>query len=430
MTRYWADHLITPAGARRGIGFTVVDGRITDVAHGAAPTADDVPLQLVVPGFVNAHSHAFHRVLRGRTHDDGGDFWRWREAMYGVANELAPERLGMIARSVFAEMRDAGWTAVGEFHYVHHRPDGRPYDSPHAMELALAAAAREVGIRLVLLDTCYLTSDVDGAPLLPEQRRFGDGTADSYLDRWEALRDAIGVDPLITVGAAIHSVRAVPLRSIERIVSRLPADVPLHLHLAEQSRETDAFVAVHGRTPVAALDRLGLLSPRTTLVHATHLAAADIATIGAAGATAAFCPTTEADLGDGIGPGRELADAGARIALGSDGNAVIDPLLEIRGLEAGERLSSGRRGRFTPAELLAAGTDHGSRSLGLRRNRFEPGDPADFVEIDLASPRTSGADPRQAILAATASDVLTVVVAGVRSRPRDRCPRTGGDRPW
>lgn len=426
MTGYWAEQLLTPEGARGGVGFTVVDARIATVEQRDAPSEDEVPLQLVVPGFVNAHSHAFHRQLRGRTHDLGGDFWRWREAMYRVANELTPENYGGIARAVFTEMRDAGWTAVGEFHYVHHRQDGRPYDPPHAMELALADAARDVGIRLVLLDTCYLTAAVDGAPLAAEQRRFGDGTAEAYLARWGALRDALGDDPLVTLGAAIHSVRAVPLRSIEQILSGLPADVPLHLHLAEQPRETEAFVAVHGRTQVAALDRLGVLSSRTTLVHATHLSAADIATIGAAGATVAFCPTTEADLGDGIGPGRELADAGARIALGSDGHAVIDPLLEIRGLEAGERLASGRRGRFDPAELLAAATEHGSASLGLPPNRFEPGDPADFVEVDLRSPRTSGADPRQALLAATASDVLATVVAGVLGRPAAHEARAGG----
>jgi formiminoglutamate deiminase len=309
-------------------------------------------------------------------------------------------------------MAQAGWTAVGEFHYVHHRPDGRPYAPPHAMELALARAAREVGIRLVLLDTCYLAADVDGRRLEPDQRRFGDGDADRYLARWHALREAIGDDPLVTVGAAIHSVRAVPLPAIERVVAGLPADVPLHLHVAEQTRETAAFLALHGETPVAALDRLGVLAPRTTLVHGTHLSAEDVARVGASGATVAFCPTTEADLADGIGPARALADAGAPIALGSDGQTVIDPLLELRALEAGERLASGRRGRFSPGELLAAATSHGAASLGLRPNTFAAGDPADFVELQLDSPRTSGADPERLVTVATASDVRTTVVAG------------------
>ncbi|WP_375400231.1 formimidoylglutamate deiminase [uncultured Amnibacterium sp.] len=413
-TPYWAKVVVTPAGTRAAVRFTVDHGRIAAVDDCAAPEDADRILQLVVPGFVNAHSHAFHRDLRGRTHDEGGDFWRWRDAMYRLAAALTPESYGAMARDVFTEMVQAGWTAVGEFHYVHHRRGGRPYDPPHAMELALADAAREAGIRLVLLDTCYLSADVDGSPLGPEQRRFGDGDAEGYLARWRALREALGDDPLVTLGAAIHSVRAVPLPAIERIVAGLPADVPLHLHVAEQPRETDAFFARHRETPVAALDRLGVLSPRTTLVHGTHLSADDVARVGAAGATVAFCPTTEADLGDGIGPARALADAGARIALGSDGQSVIDPLLEIRGLEAGERLSSGRRGRFTPAELLAAGTTRGAASLGLAPNAFAAGDPADFVELALDSPRTSGSAPEQLILTATGSDVLTTVVAGER----------------
>ena len=411
MTAFWAETLVTPAGVREAVRVTVADGRIASVEEHAAAQEGDRVLRLVVPGFVNAHSHAFHRVLRGRA-DGGDDFWGWRQAMYRAAAALTPESYRALARDVFAEMVQAGWTAVGEFHYVHHRPDGRPYAPPHAMELALAEAAREVGIRLVLLDACYLAADVDGSPLEAEQRRFGDGEADGWLARWHALRDAIGDDPLVTLGAAIHSVRAVPLPAIERIVAGLPADAPLHLHLAEQPRETEAFLALHGETPTAALDRLGVLAPRTTLVHGTHLSPEDVVRVGAAGATVAFCPTTEADLADGIGPARALADAGARIALGSDGQSVIDPLLELRGLEAGERLASGRRGRFAPVELLAAATAHGATSLGLRPNGFAVGDPADLVELDPDSPRTRGADPDRVVLAATAADVRTTVIAG------------------
>ncbi|WP_375390323.1 formimidoylglutamate deiminase, partial [uncultured Amnibacterium sp.] len=393
MTGYWAEFVLSPGRRRSAVRFTVTDGRIASIADHVDPMDGDRVLQLVVPGFVNAHSHAFHRNLRGRTHSEGGDFWRWRDAMYRLATALTPDALRAIAESVFTEMAGAGWTAVGEFHYVHHRPDGRPYEPPHAMELALAEAARAVGIRLVLLDACYLSADVDGRALAPEQRRFGDGTAEGWLARWHALREAIGDDPLVTVGAAIHSVRAVPLPAIERIIAALPAAVPLHLHLAEQPRETAAFLALHGETPAAALDRLGVLSPRTTLVHGTHLSPEDVARVGAAGATVAFCPTTEADLGDGVGPARALADAGARIALGSDGQSVIDPLLEIRGLEAGERLASGRRGRFSPAQLLAAATANGSASLGLRPNGFAVGDSADPVQLDPAPPRTAGSAP-------------------------------------
>ncbi len=412
---YWCETLLLDGEPTAGVRVEVgEDGRIVDLTPGCAPRPRDVRLGTVLPGMANAHSHAFHRALRGRTHADGGDFWQWREAMYLAASRLNPDRYYALARAVFAEMLVSGWTAVGEFHYVHHRPDGSRYPREHAMELALAAAAREVGIRLVLLDTLYLTGGI-GRPLAPEQRAFDDGSAAGWLERWRSLRNALGTDPdaRVTLGAAIHSVRAVPTAAMREVLAGLPSAAPLHIHLSEQPQENADCLAEYGLTPTGVLADLGALSPRLSVVHATHLTDADIALIGSAGATVVMCPTTEADLGDGIGPARRLADAGARIALGSDQNAVVDPLLEMRGLEAGERLASGERGRFDPAALLAAASGSGYASLGLGDAGLRPGALCDLVEVSMESVRTVGSAPAQLPLTATASDVLRVIVHGV-----------------
>ncbi|MCU1479776.1 MAG: Formiminoglutamate deiminase [Subtercola sp.] len=450
---FWCDTALVAGRAVRSVRVQTSSGRITAVTHGVAPHPGDTRLGTVVPGMANAHSHAFHRVLRGRTHTDGGDFWRWRSRMYAAANALDPDLYRSLAIGVFGEMLAAGYTAVGEFHYVHHRLDGSPYSPPHAMELALAEAAHTVGIRLVLLDTLYLAGGID-SPLRAEQQRFGDGTAERWLDRWHALRAELArYAPLVTLGAAVHSVRAVAPDALAVVARELAPDVPLHVHVSEQPRENDECLARYGVTPTRMLADAGLLSPRLSVVHATHLAEAeaeaeaevdadaDATLLGDAGVTVVMCPSTEADLGDGIGPARRLADAGCRIALGSDQNAVIDPFLEMRGLEAGERLASGRRGRFSPAELLAAAGPDGYAALGLglglgldgrvgagldealagRPAYALAGRPdgglvsgawADWVEVDTASVRTIGGDVEQLALTATSADVLRVFVGG------------------
>jgi len=383
-------------------------GRISALTPGAAAGEGDLRLGTVLAGSGNAHSHAFHRVLRGRTHDRGGDFWRWRTVMYEAAARLTPELYAALAEAVFAEMLLAGWTSVAEFHYVHHQPSGEPYADPNAFGSALAAAAGAVGIRLTLLDTLYLTSG-PGTPLLPEQARFGDRTAAAWLDRWQALA---GLSPgAVTVGAAIHSVRAVSPEDIAWVGEHLPAGAPLHLHLSEQVAENEQSLTAYGKTPAGVLAAAGVLAPRLSVVHATHLTAGDIALLGDAGVTAVFCPTTEADLGDGIGPARELADAGAVLALGSDQNAVIDPWLEVRGLEAGERLRSQRRGRLRPAELEQARTRGGYAAAGLPGG-LAAGACADLVEVDTGTVRTAGAALGQLALTATAADVTRVIVGG------------------
>lgn len=381
------------------------------------------PTTVRVPAPVNAHSHAFHRILRGRTHEgeDGGagTFWTWREHMYRYAHALNPAAYQQLATAVFAEMVCSGYSAVGEFHYLHHQHDGTPYGAPgsdtepHAMELALGQAALDAGIRLVLLDTCYLQGGLgpDGSVLELEatQRRFSDGTVAGWLERHRRLGNALAeLDAgagLLSLGAAIHSVRALTDQDMAAIAAELDPGMPLHIHLSEQPAENLACAAAYGVSPTGVLDGAGLLDARLSAVHATHLSEADIKALGLAQANIVMCPTTEADLGDGIGPARELADAGAHIALGSDQHAVLDPYLEQRGLEYGERLRSGQRGRFSPAELSAAARDSGLRSLGLEAND-------DHLQVRTDSMRTAGSRTAQLPLTATAADVAQVHING------------------
>ena len=415
MTRFWAAHALLPGGAAaRDVTFVVepdLDGvaRFGAVTPGTAPgDATRLP-GVVLPGFADVHSHAFHRALRGRTHDRAGSggagtFWSWRERMYAVAARLDPDSYRSLARAVYAERALAGVTAVGEFHYLHHGE--RPYADPNAMGHALAAAADEAGIRLTLLDTCYLAADDDGRPVEGVQRRFSDGTVDAWAARVAALRDGPG----LRIGVAAHSVRAVP-RAALRTVAVVAAGRPLHVHLSEQPAENAACLAAHGRTPTGLLADEGLLGPATTAVHATHLTPDDVALLGRSGTIACLCPTTEADLADGLGHARALRDAGCPLALGGDQHAVGDPFADARGLEVHERLGSGVRGRFTPAALLDALTAH--RVLGWPdAGRLEPGARADLVAVRLDTPRTAGADPAQILLAASGADVDTVVVGG------------------
>ena len=405
LTRFWVRYAQLPGGTTPDVLVSVADGVIASVETGV-PAGDAFVLPgVLLPGFVNAHSHAFHRALRGRTHDRGGTFWTWRERMYAVAQRLDPDSYLALARAVYAEMALAGVASVGEFHYLHHGPGGVPYADPNAMAEALRQAAADAGIRLVLLDACYLAGGF-GVGLDPVQRRFCDGTAEAWAARVAALRRSDGM----RVGAAVHSVRAVPRDQLP-VVARAAAGLPLHVHLSEQRSENEACLAAHGLTPTALLAESGVLGERTTAVHATHLTGADVALLGRTRTAACFCPTTERDLADGLGPARQLADAGVRLSLGSDQHAVIDLLEEARTLEMHERLRTGERGRFTPTDLLDALT--ANDVLGERSARIEAGAPADLVAVRTDTVRTAGADPAQIVLAATAADVDTVIVGGV-----------------
>lgn len=402
--------------AAAGVRLEVENGRIFRIATGVQPEPGDQVLNGVVfPAAANAHSHAFHRILRGRTHDGRGDFWVWREQMYRSAAELTPEKYEKLATAVFTEMVVSGFSSVAEFHYVHHQPEGTPYAEPHAMELALARAAVAAGIRLTLLDTLYLAGGI-GTPLSPEQTRFGDADAQAWLDRLASLRVEVArTFPLdmVSVGAALHSVRGVPEEALKTVAAHLPDDIPLHIHLSEQPAENEACLQAYGVTPAGLLARHGLLSAQLSAVHATHLAPEDVQLLGDAGATVVMCPSTEADLADGIGPARALSDAGAIIALGTDQHAVIDPWVEMRTLEHGERLGSGQRGRFSPQELLRAATVGAAASMGTPiASALEAGAVCDLMAVAPDSVRTAGSMPQQFAFSATASDVTAVVIAG------------------
>lgn len=375
---------------------------------------------LVLPGFANAHSHVFHRALRGRTHGEQGSFWTWRERMYELAARLEPDTLLQLARATFAEMALAGYTAVGEFHYLHHRPDGSPYKNPNLLGEVVIEAAREAGLRITLLDTCYLTGGI-GRPLEGVQRRFGDDDARAWAKRVTALSSNLAGEGGVRVGAAIHSVRAVPRDQLAEVVGWASLhEAPLHMHVSEQPAENEQCLEAYGATPTAVLEAAGALGPFSTAVHATHLTEGDVESLGATATHVCMCPTTERDLADGVGPARALLDHGARLTLGSDGHAVIDGLEEARAIELNLRLATGERGLLKPVDLLEALTSGGHFSLGWpAAGALRVGARADLVAVRLDSIRTA-AGPRLepdtalplALYAASAADITDVIVDG------------------
>lgn len=415
MTSYWAAKAWLPDGVRKWVRFDVDDGVFTAITPNSSPQDAHRLPGLVLPGFVNDHSHAFHRALRGRTHADGGTFWTWRTAMYAVAAQLDPDSYYHLARATYAEMVLAGYTSVSEFHYLHHGPGGTPYDDPNAMGHALIQAAQDAGISITLLDTCYLHGGLgpDGYLELDEvQLRFADQDVSSWADRVSRLWQDDGV----SIGVAAHSVRALSPSELAEFAHAAPhlwqGRSATHIHLSEQPAENEATAAHFGKTPTQLLADVGLVDQVLTAVHATHLTDADIRLLGDARATACFCPTTERDLADGIGPAPELVAAGARLSLGSDQHAVIDPFEEIRGLELNERLRSLRRGTFNPAQLLQAATT-GATFRGWRHSGLlQVGNLANLVAVRADSVRTAGCSDEQIIFGATAADVDTVVVRG------------------
>ena len=415
MTAYLLEHAWVGGSFRDDVLVEVVDGRFTSVTPDSDPPRAIPVRGLVVPGLANTHSHAFHRALRGRTQRGRGTFWTWREEMYAVAARLDPDTYLALARATYREMAAAGITCVGEFHYLHHQPDGKPYGDPNEMGLALVDAARQAGIRITLLDTLYLSSGF-GAPPEGAQVRYSDGSAEAWASRVDALVPGRG--PSSTsgsrVGAAVHSVRAVPAADLG-VAASWVGERPLHVHLSEQVAENEACLEVYGVTPARLLADHGLLRPSTSLVHATHLSDDDITLIGGAAAHASFCPTTERDLGDGIGPSRDLHDAGARLTLGSDSHAVIDLFEEMRAVELDERLATRERGHWSAGELLQAGTTTGHVSLGWDdAGAIAVGQRADLVVLDPASPRTAGTgrDENTVVFAAAAEDVRRVMADG------------------
>jgi len=413
LTRLWAEHAWL--GGERAVPSVLIEiagERVAAVQPGADRDGARVLRGLTLPGLANAHSHAFHRALRGRTHRGGGTFWTWREDMYAVAGRLDPDAYRALARATFAEMALAGITCAGEFHYLHHAPGGAPYADPNAMGEAMIEAAAEAGIRLTLLDACYLAGGFGDTPPEGAQLRFSDGHAGAWAERVSALRER----PHARIGAAIHSVRAVPADQLATVADwARERGAPLHAHLSEQRAENEACLAAHGRTPAELLDEHGALGPSCCAVHATHLTDGDV---GRLGATAiCMCATTERDLADGIGPARALADAGAPLCTGSDSHAVIDPFEEARAVELDERLATGVRGVHPAPDLLRAATAGGYAALGWPEGgRLETGALADLVTVRFDGVRLAGTPADDAVasvvFAGAAGDVRDVMVGG------------------
>ena len=400
--------------ATRDVLIEVADGRITAVTTGvAAPSHARRLTGLTFPGLANTHSHVFHRAIRGHTQSGVADFWQWRALMYGVAERLDPDLLYALARATYAEMALSGITSVGEFHYVHHGAGGARYADPNAMGETVIRAANDAGIRITLLDTCYLQADVHGAPLAGVQQRFDDGSWQGWAERVDALGDS----EMARAGVAIHSVRAVPRVALAPVAEYARGrGMPLHVHLSEQPAENAACQQAYGMSPTRLLDAEKVLGPATTAVHATHLDDVDIALLGGSGTAISMCCTTERDLADGVGPAVRLAAAGSPLCVGSDAHMMIDLWEEARAIELDERLVSGRRGHLRVDQLARALTVDGAASIGWDAGRIAVGTLADLVTVRLDSPRTAGARSgdalAHALFAATGADVSTVVVGG------------------
>ena len=381
----------------------VEDGRLKAVTAGVSAPAGAVRLSgWTMPGFANVHSHAFQHSLRGTVESGAGDFWEWRQEMYRKADSWDEADYIKFAMGVFREMLEAGITAVGEFHYLHVFGNG--------LGKAVIGAANQVGIRITLLDACYLRGGMDGRALDDVQKTFSDGDAERWAHRMDELEEGPGV----RIGAAIHSVRAVDPASM-RIVAEWARrrNAPLHIHLAEQPAEVEECLAAEGCTPTQLLEREGILGPDLTAVHAIHVNDGDISLLGGNKVSICACTTTERDLGDRVGPIRALADAGSQLCMGSDSNAVIDPFEEARGVELDQRRATGRRVLHQPEELFRAATVDGMRALGWDAGALRPGMLADFVTIGY-EPQVlwRQLDLGYLVFCCSARDVTNVVVGG------------------
>jgi len=382
-------------------------GRITEAEPSSARETINLNNKALLPGFVNVHSHSFQRLIRGKAESratSGKDFWSWRGTMYHAAANLTPEDLYDVSRMAFLEMLLSGTTTVGEFHYLHTAPNGQPYADPNLLAHQVIAAARSVGIRIVLLNSAYLRAGLE-LPPDPGQRRFYE-TTDSFLTNTAALLTTYPKSNEVQIGIAPHSIRAVPLADLKEIMhwGREHA-LPIHMHLAEQLAENTASQREHGLTPIALLAEHGLLGPDLTAVHAIHITSAEIAALAAARSTICSCPTTERNLGDGILPADRVLAAHIPIALGSDSQAQIDPLEDARQLDYHLRLLHQQRaildqlptasGEAQPIanRLFDSATLHGARSLQLPSGSLTPGEYADYITVDLDDPSIAGHTP-------------------------------------
>jgi formimidoylglutamate deiminase len=373
----------------------------------------------LLPGLVNVHSHAFQRVIRGRTEHrtryERDSFWTWREMMYSAATRLSPEDIYDASRMAFLEMVLSGITAVGEFHYLHRTPEGSEYDDPNLLAKEVLRAANDTGLRIALLRVAYARAGYELDPN-PQQARFSETEPELYLKRFEQLRsDCASVASRAWVGVAPHSVRAVPLDYLKKIIRYANEQrLPVHMHVAEQLAEVSACIEEYGRSPVALLATEGLLNERFTAVHAIHVTPKAVHALAEAGAMICACPTTERNLGDGVVPADLFFADGIRISLGSDSHVQIDLLEDARELEYHLRLQKMARAVLSPdddesssalaARLFACATINGAESIGAPGGTLEPGKPADFFTVDLDDVSIAGA---------TKDDLLTAIVFGL-----------------
>ena len=423
------DAVWTPDGLKKGWQVSIDEGVIVAVGPASAEERGGERLagKLLLPGLVNAHSHAFQRAFRGHvqwTRSDDDSFWTWRDAMYGQANRLSPEGIEAVSALAFLEMAEAGVTEVGEFHYLHHQPDGTRYADPDELGRRVIAAALRVGIRITLLRVAYASSS-PGEPLNPDQRRFGDSSPDEVLGAAERL--SAHPDPRVSVGIAPHSIRAVPLEWMPELATFTG---PIHTHVSEQPAEVRASLEAYGGSPLHLLDQQGLVSDRFTAVHMTFPEPGDAAILRARGARICVCPSTELDLGDGFLP-LELRK-GIELCVGSDSHAQIDLFHEARALELHGRALANRRHILTPVgerhglaeALLQAATRSGARALGRDGHAVQVGASADLIAVQLDRPAAQGVPALEAAAFNANPDwVEDVWVGGERIATGGRHPR-------
>ncbi len=404
MPDHFAPRALLPDGWTEDVLLRVDErGVLQEVRPGAAGTDAPRLSGVVVPGVPNVHSHAFQRALAGLAEGargaDGGreTFWSWRGRMYAFLERLDPDDVEAIAAQLYVELLRSGYTAVAEFHYLHHAPDGRPYHDPAEMSLRILAAADRAGIVLTHLPVLYTSGGFGGAPPESSQRRFL-WDVDGVLEVAAACRTRVGSDPARRVGLALHSLRAVPPRAMADALAAFPdPDVPVHIHVAEQRREVDACLAWSGARPVQWLLDHAPVDGRWCLIHVTHVDGDEVARLAASGAVAGLCPTTEANLGDGFFPLRTYLEAGGSFGVGSDSHVSTSPVEELRWLEYGQRLTreertvaAGLPHPSTARTLLERAWEGGAAAAGLPLGRLEAGRRADWVVLDPDHPVLAG----------------------------------------
>ncbi len=381
--------------------FVSVDGRgdVTRVADTAPDGGVEDCEGLAVPGIANLHSHAFQRALVGRAERSSGhidSFWTWREAMYRFVERISPEQVEAVATWLYVEMLEAGYTSVGEFHYLHHDVSGSPYADPAELSLRLLSAAERAGIGITLLPVLYANGGFDGRDASAQQRRFAN-SVDALLGIVERAKGAIQGNANAAVGVAPHSLRAVSLEMLRELLAGVSPELPVHIHISEQQREVQECRAATGATPLSLLMSAADVDARWCLVHSTHATQSELAALAKTGATVALCPTTEANLGDGFPPMAGLVDSGVPFGIGSDSQVCVCPAEELRLLEYEQRLVNQQRNVLSSAQqpsvaerLLAEVGRSARRVLGRQVGELAVGARADLVTLDPNSAALAG----------------------------------------